>query len=64
MAENQIRYGIDRCPATKNFSQALHCRYCDFKKKENTLNDCCECLYQKFSKTRADKIDYPTEKIH
>lgn len=50
-----IRYGVDRCPATKNYSHAVYCRNCDFKGTEK--KDCCECIYyqlgQKDLKTRS-----------
>ena len=46
MTAYSVKYGIDRCPATKNYSQAAFCHHCDFKAGEK--KDCCECIYHKF----------------
>lgn len=48
MVTNSVKYGIDRCPATKNFSNASFCRNCDFRSSEQ--KDCCECAYHLLSK--------------
>lgn len=41
-----VKYGIDRCPATKNYSSPAFCRNCDFRTTEG--KDCCECSFAKF----------------
>ncbi|HWI55106.1 MAG TPA: hypothetical protein VNT57_05410 [Desulfobacteria bacterium] len=46
MDRNSVKYGIDRCPATKNYTNAVFCRNCDFRNTEG--KDCCECSYVKF----------------
>lgn len=61
MSEYQIRYGVDLCPATKNFSQAFHCSHCDFKKKQR--QDCCECRYIRLRQT-VGKEKEPPYKVH
>jgi len=49
-----IKYGVDRCPATKNYSHAAYCQNCDFRGSEN--KDCCECVYYQFrSKEKKDE---------
>lgn len=45
-----VKYGIDRCPATKNFSHSVFCQNCDFRGSEK--HDCCECAYHKLSKEK------------
>ncbi len=43
MPGHSVKYEIDLCPATKNYSNARFCRYCDFRVSEK--KDCCECKY-------------------
>ncbi len=56
MENHPVKYGIDRCPATKNFSHAKFCRQCDFCSLE--LKDCCECTFYTLSKKVIDQKDY------
>lgn len=48
MENHPVKYGIDRCPATKNMSHAAFCQQCDFRSREQ--KDCCECAYYTLSK--------------
>jgi len=53
MSRFSVRYGIDRCPATKNYSYETHCRHCDFRGSEK--KDCCECVYSLFKHRGSGK---------
>jgi len=48
MHRHSVKFGIDRCPATKNYTHRLFCRNCDFRASEE--KDCCECTYYKINK--------------
>ncbi|MDT3699053.1 MAG: hypothetical protein RO469_06455 [Thermincola sp.] len=56
MENNPVKYGIDRCPATKNLTQAAFCRQCDFRRHEQ--HDCCECTYFNFIKKANERKEY------
>lgn len=53
MSRQSIKYGVDRCPATKNYSNLIFCRNCDFK--SSTSKDCCQCMYNKYSQQEDEK---------
>ena len=48
MEKQQIRFGFDRCPATKNMVGLIHCRDCDFKEACNSQQ--CRCNFQAYTK--------------
>ncbi len=56
-----IRFGIDRCPATKNYSSASVCHHCDFlctAKKEQ-----CECSFSQLGKREKPNSGRPFTSI-
>lgn len=52
-----VRFGIDRCPATKNYSSASFCHQCDFFCKEK--KEQCECSFFQFSKKGESSTSHP-----